>query len=227
VTSRDQSGKPKSSAQRAVAELRRLIFEGELAAGSNHLESELADRLDMSRTPVREAVLMLDGQGLLEVRPRKGVRILPVSAADMREIYEVLTELESLAAENAAKAEYSMEELAILTETIAAMDSALAREDRDAWAEADDRFHVELVRLGGNARIQSIVAMMADQVRRARAITLHLRPLPLTSNEDHRGVLNAIRQGDSAAARRIHHAHRSHARGVITGLLEGLRLHHL
>jgi len=219
--------KPKSSARQAVGELRRLIFEGELSAGSNHLESELADRLNMSRTPVREAVLMLEAQGLLEVRPRKGVRILPVSADDMREIYDVVTELESLAAESAAKAGYTNDDLTLLSETITAMDNALSREDREAWAEADDRFHAELVRLGRNSRIQSIVAMLADQVRRARALTLYLRPLPLKSNEDHRAVLDAIQRGDAATARRIHHAHRTHARGMISELLERHRLHNL
>ncbi len=58
----------------------------------------------MSRTPVREACVLLQGRGLLEVRPRKGVRILPVSPADMEEIYDVLTELESLAVRKAAEA---------------------------------------------------------------------------------------------------------------------------
>jgi len=219
--------KPKSSAQRAVDELRRLIFRGELAAGSDHLESELAERLGMSRTPVREAVLTLEAQGLLEVRPRRGVRIMPVSADDMREIYDVLTELESLAAAKAAGAGYGLDDLAALSATIQAMDDALAVEDREAWAEADDRFHAELVRLGGNSRIQSMVAMLADQVRRARAVTLYMRPLPLRSNEDHRGVLDAIRRGDAPAARRIHRAHRADAREVITSLLERHRLHQL
>lgn len=224
---KDAPGMPKSNTRRAVDELRRLIFGGELPAGSDHLESELADRLGMSRTPVRESVLMLEAQGLLEVRPRKGVRILPVSPGDMREIYEVLTELECLAAGNAAEAGYTADELAELSAAMAAMEGALAEEDREAWAEADDRFHMELVRLGRNSRIQTIVAMLWDQVRRARAVTLHMRPLPLRSNEDHRGVLDAIRRGDAAAARRIHRAHRVHARDVITALLERHRLLHL
>jgi DNA-binding GntR family transcriptional regulator len=77
----------------AVTQLRDLIFSGKLGAGTDHLESELAQALGMSRTPVREAVLMLEAQGLLEVRPRKGVRIKPVSPSDMAEIYDVLTEL--------------------------------------------------------------------------------------------------------------------------------------
>ena len=89
--------KSKSHSIRAVDALRALIFAGELPPGSDHLESELAEKLGMSRTPVREATLVLESQGLLEVRPRKGVRISALSADDMREIYEVLTELESLA----------------------------------------------------------------------------------------------------------------------------------
>ena len=78
------------------------------------------------------------------------------------------------------------------------MDRAIADSDLDAWADADDRFHAELVRLGGNSRIQTIVGMMSDQVRRARMTTLFMRPLPTKSNEDHRLVYQAIRDGDAA-----------------------------
>ena len=76
-----------SNTQRAADEMRRLIFRGDLAAGSDHLETELAERFGMSRTPVREAALILEAQGLVAVRPRRGVRILSVSPDDMAEIY--------------------------------------------------------------------------------------------------------------------------------------------
>ena len=94
--------------------------------------------------------------------------------------------------------------LADLAAAIADMDAAIAAEDLEAWAEADERFHVELVRLGGNSRVQMIVAMMGDQVRRAKASTLFVRPLPVQSNEDHRQVYAAILAGDPAKARRVH-----------------------
>ena len=161
-----KTAKPVSNAQRAVQQLREMVFSGELPAGSDHLETELAERLGMSRTPVREAALLLESQGLVEMRPRKGVRILPVSATDMREIYDVLTELESLAAERAAEAGYSEPQLTELAAAIDDMDGAIADEDLEAWAEADERFHVELVRLGGNSRVQMIVAMMGMIVAR-------------------------------------------------------------
>ncbi|MEO0569452.1 MAG: GntR family transcriptional regulator [Pseudomonadota bacterium] len=219
--------KPASSSQRALQELRERIFNGDLPAGSDHLESELADLLNMSRTPVREAVLMLESQGLLELRPRKGVRILPVSPEDMSEIYDVLTELESLAAERAAEAGYSGDDLSGLARAIDDMDVALARSDLEAWAAADDRFHSELVRVGGNSRIMAIASMMIDQVRRARNTTLYMRPLPKKSNDDHRNVLAAITNGDAETARKVHRLHREHAKQIIIDLLEKHRLRFL
>jgi len=224
---KDQSSKTLSSTQRAVRELRRMIVSGELAAGTDHLESELAQTLGMSRTPVREAALMLESRGLLEMRPRKGVRILPVSSEDMREIYDILTELESLAAQRAAEAGYSEQDLKVLEQSIAQMDQAIETENLEAWAEADELFHQELVRLGRNHRIEAIVAMMSDQVRRARATTLFIRPLPVQSNEDHRAVLRAIQEGKANEARERHRQHRLQAKEVLCGILEKHRLNSL
>lgn len=216
-----------TSTQRATVALRQMIFSGELPPGSDHLETELATRLGMSRTPVREAALTLAAQGLVELRPRRGLRVVPVSRQDMAEIYEVLTALESLAARNAALLLYPPTALTALESAVGRMDAALVREDRDDWAVADEDFHRELVRLGGNARIERIVAMMQDQVRRARALTLYMRPLPTASNADHRRVLEAIAAGDAVAAHDIHHAHRSRAREMLIDLLGQHRFHHL
>ncbi|WP_171230317.1 GntR family transcriptional regulator [Ruegeria sp. HKCCA4008] len=221
---KDQDAKTLSNTQRAVRDLRRMILSGELAAGTDHLESELAETLGMSRTPIREAALMLESKGLLEMRPRKGVRILPVSSDDMREIYDILTELESLAAQRAAEAGYSEDELAVLAGSIAKMDQAIEAEDLEAWAEADELFHQELVRLGGNKRVEAIVAMMSDQVRRARATTLFIRPLPVKSNEDHRVVFQAISEGRPDVARERHREHRLQAKTMLCGILEKHRL---
>lgn len=218
------SEKTLSSSQRAIQELRERIFSGELGAGSDHLESELASLLEMSRTPVREALLTLESQGLLELRPRKGVRILPLSPDDMAEIYDVLTELEGLSAERAASAGYDEKNLAFLARAIDDMDKAIAASDLDAWADADDRFHAELVRLGRNSRIEVIVGMMSDQVHRARMTTLFMRPLPTKSNEDHRKVYDAIRDGNAHKARETHREHRQHAKTIIVGLLQRHRL---
>lgn len=222
-----QDLKAKPQSLRAVEDIRALIFSGELSAGSDHLETELADRLGMSRTPVREATLILEAQGLLEVRPRRGVRILALSSHDMGEIYEVLTELESLAASRAAEKNYSKKELSKLVSSIREMENCVSKGDREGWARADAAFHEELVRLGGNSRIMAIVSNFNDQVRRARAMTLQMRPMPQKSNQDHRALYEAIARGDSAKAHAIHWKHRTEARKMLTELLERHGLKHI
>ena len=217
----------KSSTLHAVEVLRNLIINNKLASGSSHLESELAELLGMSRTPVREATLILEAQGLLEVKPRHGVRIVSISPQDMSEIYDILTELESLSAELAANQNLPDHEFEIAENAIVAMDEALDREDREAWAQADEAFHLELVRLGGNRRIANIVNMYNDQVRRARFLTLNFRPAPTKSNDDHRNVLDAIRKNDAKRARELHKSHRVQAKDMLISLLEKYGFHNM
>jgi len=204
---------------RATDALRSLIFSGALPPGSDHLEAELAERLGISRTPVREALMRLEDQGLVMLRPRRGARIVGLSAKDMNDIYEVLTAIESAAAARAAARSLDPADLAPMRRAIADMDNALASGDLETWAEADDAFHQGLLAASGNDRFAETAARYSDQVRRARMVTLRLRPPPARSNEDHRAVLDAIERGDSDSARALHRAHREQARVLLTDLL--------
>ena len=85
--------------EQAYRIIRQRILDNVYPAGYRALEREFAEELSLSRTPVREALLRLQSEGLIELIPRHGARVLPVSAGDMREIYDVLTALESMAAE--------------------------------------------------------------------------------------------------------------------------------
>jgi DNA-binding GntR family transcriptional regulator len=211
--------KPLSQTQRAIALLREMVISNKLPPGSNHLEIELAALLGMSRTPIREAAIVLEGQGLVEVKPRHGVRILPIAPADMEEIYSILTELESLAAYNLANTRPGDVELSELRQHIDEMDSALAADDRHRWARADDAFHRSLVRLAGNRRLETVVTTYSDQAHRARLLTLFMRPTPSASNDDHRRLVDAIAAGDAEAARAIHRAHRIDAKNMMLKLI--------
>ncbi|NOU05848.1 MAG: GntR family transcriptional regulator [Hyphomicrobiaceae bacterium] len=204
---------------RAYQEIRRQILADEMPAGSQHLEQDLAERLKMSRTPVREALIRLAEEKLVEIRPRHGVRVLPISLKDMAEIYEVLTELEALAARRAAESGLAPDELASLDAAVAAMDDALQKNDLIAWSQADADFHARLIAAGGNARLETAVRMCLDQVHRARRYTLNLRPKPKTSNDDHRAVVAAIRARDATRAHTIHHRHREQAGRLLLSLL--------
>ncbi|MEM6946403.1 MAG: GntR family transcriptional regulator, partial [Pseudomonadota bacterium] len=168
--------------ERAYAALREMIVTGALAPGSMHLEVEVAEMLGMSRTPVHEAAVMLESQGLVEVRPRRGILVRPLSHQDMAEIYELLTELEPLAAFKLAETKPDASMLAPLAAELEVMEACLKVEDRLGWAQADDRFHAHLVRLAGNRRLEEVVDRYSAQVHRARLLTLTLRPLPHASN---------------------------------------------
>ncbi len=213
--------------RRAYEELRRRILEVELPAGEHYLEQELAEMLQMSRTPVREALIRLADEGMVEVRPRRGMRVLPVSANDMREIYEILTSLESTAAEKLAQKGLAPSELASLRQAVADMDRALQDEDLKAWAESDSRFHALLIDYCGNERLQTVVSNFWDQAHRARLVTLSLRPRPTSSNQDHASLINAIAQGDAEAAGRIHRNHRKKSGELLVDLLKKHRLNHV
>lgn len=218
------TGISESNTASAYTRLRRLIFSGELGAGTDHLESELATLLGMSRTPVREALLRLEAQGLIEVRPRKGVRIKMISQSDLAEIYDILTELESLAAANAAARKLPEAAFTTIKNAAADMEMALAINDREVWAKADDIFHHELMCLGNNQRALGIVEMISDQVRRARLVTLYMRPTPADSNLDHMKLIDAIQRGLPDVARELHRQHRKKVKALLLDLLERNRL---
>lgn len=212
--------KPSSQKERALAALRDLVINNRLAPGSSHLETELADLIGVSRTPIREAALVLETQGLVEVRPRRGIRILPLSARDMDEIYQILTELEGLAAEHAASNAHSKTSIDAVETVLADMDSALKVDDREAWAAADKKFHDMLVEMSGNRRLITAVNAYNDQVHRARILTVRLRPSPTKSNKDHRNLFKAIKSGDGTLARELHTAHREEAKKILLDILE-------
>ncbi|MBL8235435.1 MAG: FCD domain-containing protein, partial [Bryobacterales bacterium] len=122
----------------------------------------------LSRTPVREALQKLAGEGLVEVIPRHGARVLPVSPADMREIYQMLTALEPMAAELLAKKRLPPADLKPLTEASRDMATALKGDDLEAWARADERYHRHLIALAGNRLLAEAVQGLWDRAHRAR-----------------------------------------------------------
>jgi DNA-binding GntR family transcriptional regulator len=222
--SKARSEKRQSYTSQAYEELRRRILENELPANAQYLEQELAEELGVSRTPVREALIRLADERLVEIRPRHGVRVLPISIADMREIYELLTELEALAARRVAEKTLSRSEIGKLKAAVAAMDRALDDNDLPRWARCDDVFHHTLVALSDNSRLAAVVGTFASQVFRVRMRTLTLRPKPVQSNRDHARLVAAIEAGDADRAYQIHRLHRERAGKMLLALLDKLGL---
>ena len=220
----EAEGKPAASRVSRVGEaysaIRIRILDNIYPPGHQVLESALAVDLGLSRTPVREALIRLANEGLVEVIPRHGMRVLPVSPADMREIYVVLTALESAAAELLAQRRPSAAELQPLVDATHDMTRALKANDLDAWAAADERFHQRLVELAGNRTLIDAVARVGDRVHRARMFTLRLRPKPVNSTREHMAMLDRIRAGDGKGAVEVNRAHRERASRELLAIFE-------
>jgi DNA-binding GntR family transcriptional regulator len=203
----------------AYHEIRRQILENELPAGFQITEQDLAAKLNVSRTPTREALLRLESEGLVEIWPRHGMRVKRVSVDDVREIYEILTALESTAAALAAKRKPPAAKIAAMRACIKDMDGALKKNNLKEWALADERFHRLLTDASGNSRFVEIVDTYFGQSHRLRMMTLGLRPKPTSSNRDHEAVVKAIAKGDAEAAQRIHREHRERSAEMLIDLL--------
>ena len=224
------------SAERALAEaggslvesayqtMRRRVIDNVWPPGYRALEQELALALGMSRTPMREALVRLKNEGLVELIPRHGMRVLPVSADDMRDIYEMLTALEPMAAELAVRRRPSKAQLQPLLDASRDMERALKTDDLDAWAAADESFHRNLIALSGNRLLIDAAQNCADRARRARIVTLRMRPKPIHSTREHIDVVEKIRAGDGRAAFDAQRAHRERGARELLAILEHYRL---
>jgi DNA-binding GntR family transcriptional regulator len=208
-----------SNTEMAYQEIRRQILENEMPPGFQITEQELALSLGVSRTPAREALLRLEAEGLVEIWPRHGMRVKRVSIDDVREIYEILTALESAAAGLAAIRKPAPAELSEMRDCTEMMDKALRKNNLKAWAMADEKFHRALTRASGNARFVEMVDTYFGQSHRLRMMTLSLRPKPSGSNRDHEAVLKAIEKGDPEAAERVHRDHRVRSAKMMIALL--------
>ncbi|AWN35858.1 GntR family transcriptional regulator [Methylobacterium radiodurans] len=213
----------------AYAAMKRAIQDSSFAPGYQASEQEIALRLGMSRTPVHEAVIRLQEDGLVRVLPRRGVLICALAPEDMREIYDVIIAIEGRAAELLAalpKAERMSvaAELAGFTETMA---KAWTEGDLPTWGQADASFHRTLVEGAENGRMTRILQTINDQSHRARMLTLKLRRELGASVAEHRAIIDAIRQGDPATAQACVHDHRVRARDELLPLLESFGLKHL
>ena len=210
------------STDTVYARLKQYILDNHYPPGAQILESTIVQELGVSRTPVREAFVRLQQDGLLEIVPRHGVRIAALAPNDMREIYEILMSLEPTAIELLVARGPTKADLAGLISACDAMEKALSgpRPNLDAWAAGDEQFHMHLAHLCGNNRLAAMIMTVWDQAHRARMFTLRLRPLPLKSTAEHRAVVNAILAGDGQKARSLYHAHRKRGGKELLSIIE-------
>ena len=196
---------------RAYHHLRHRILTGSLAPGTALLETELAALLGVSRTPVREAAIRLAEEGLVEIRPRHGIRVRGLTLADVRDILDVFSALEVRAVELVARRGLAPDEARVLTGMLSRMERATAAGDIAGWSDLDDDFHSAIVGLCGNPRLLGTLGEYWGQQFRARMLIVPLRPAPVQSDTEHRAIVAALVGGDAGLARTLHAAHRDRA----------------
>jgi DNA-binding GntR family transcriptional regulator len=220
-----RAGKMRTSlVEQAYQEIRKRILDNYYAPGHNVLELELAADLGMSRTPVREAIVRLQNEGFVQLIPRHGMRVVPLSVQDLREMYEVLTSLELTAIDRLARSELSDDAMGTIEKALDDMDFALRKKDIDAWVKADERFHQTLVSLSGNARLAAMAETLWELGHRARMTTVRLRASLEMSNREHRSVVRAILRHKPREAKLLHLKHRGRATDEILKILQQTRL---
>jgi DNA-binding GntR family transcriptional regulator len=221
--------KSPSLVEDAHGALKQAIRENVLPPGYQASEQEIAMRLGMSRTPVHEAIIRLQEEGLVRVISKRGVVVCPLAPEDVREIYDVIIAIESMAAELlAALPDHARRSVTKeLEEATSRMESALRKGDLLTWAIADDMFHRTLVERCGNRRVRRIAQTVTDQAHRARIFTLKLRSKPTRSAAAHRRIITAIQRGRVAEAHRHARDHRVKARDELVPLIVSFGIKHL
>lgn len=218
---------PQRAADTVYEALKGQIMNNKLSGGSQLLEDAISAGFGVSRTPVREALAKLESEGLIEPIPRHGYRVLPITIDDIREIYQVLSPLETVAAELLAEKKPNTLEVQSLQEAVHEMAAALKADDLDAWAAADEKFHARLVDLCGNLRLAKAAHLLFAQSHRVRLFTLRLREKPLSSVKNHGALVEAIRKRQPDMVRQIHAGQRDYWMITMAQLLERLNIHQL
>ena len=186
--------------------LRQAIITGEFAPGERLMEIALANRLGVSRTPVREAIRKLKLEGLVVMIPRKGAEVAKITEKDLRDVLEVRSSLEELAAELAT--ERMNEEIKEkLEKALDDFKKAIDSEDNAAIADSDVEFHDIIFEATGNARLIQIISNLREQMYRYRLEYVKDTEYHTVLLNEHRELVKAMLEGKKDEARKIMKKH--------------------
>ena len=147
--------------------LRQAILKGELEPGERLMEIQLADRLGVSRTPIREAIRKLELEGLVIMVPRKGAEVARITEKDLNDVLEVRCALEELAVELACK-KITKAQADELEATLATFKVAIHGKNLTEMAEMDEKFHMVIYEATGNTRLIQTLNNLREQMYRYR-----------------------------------------------------------
>lgn len=210
-----QSRRP-AAADRVYAHVKEAVLQRRYEGGTLLTEGDLAQAVGVSRTPVREALLRLEGEGLLKLYPKKGALVLAVSAQEIADVVETRLLVEEHAVGRAVPAPPEL--IARLEELVDDMREQAAAGDLNAVSRSDRAFHAEIVRSAGNRILSDLYEQLRDRQLRMGVAVMHAHPDRIAKNiAEHTEILTALRSGDAAAATDIVHRHVSWVRNLARG----------
>lgn len=206
----ERSERPKGTSntlQQQVYDLiKTRIMHRELKPGEYVTDSEIADELGISRTPVVEALRLLQHELFVSKEPRQGWKVLPLTIEDIHEIFDLLEVVEAMVAGRAAECD-DEEERAALRHAMERMKQTASAKDYDAWWKANSELHGIIFRMCGNKRARRMVTRLNEQWYRLNIGLLAIRGRIERSTREHDAIVKAIIAGvpdEAAGLTRIH-----------------------
>jgi len=205
--------------EQAYDKLRGLIITCQMPPGMEVSEQELTDRFAMSKTPVREALMRLCLEGLVESFPRRGYRIAPVTIKAINDLFHVRAVLEGDAAALACRnlREEDFAHLKQLADASYELDENKSRED---FVNANHDFHLAISLASNNPRLHALVVTHLEEGERFFHLGAQARDVNSETNREHHDLLAVLREGDPQRAREVMSDHiESTRKGLLQSLL--------
>lgn len=180
--------------------LRQAILRGELKPGERLMEIQLANKLGVSRTPIREAIRKLELEGLVLMIPRRGAEVAEITEKSLRDVLEVRGALEELAVDLACD-RISNEDIQNLKEAAKQFEAALQGGDVTEYAEADVKFHDIIYLATDNQRLIQLLYNLREQMYRYRVEYLKRKEMHSILLEEHEHIIECIEKRDKEAAK--------------------------
>lgn len=200
--------------------LRQGILMGELEPGERLMEVQLANRLGVSRTPIREAIRKLELEGLVVMIPRKGAEVAKISEKDLRDVLELRCALEELASELACE-RMNDDMFEQLNEAFLEFKNGIYNTDLSIIAELDEKFHNVIYESTQNQKLIQMINNLKEQMYRYRLEYIKDENKRSGLVEEHRMIVDILKRKDIVMAKQVVREHIIHQRNTI---LENLNL---
>jgi DNA-binding GntR family transcriptional regulator len=204
--------------QRVLEELRGAIVRREYRPGMRVRADAVAERMGVSRIPVREALRVLEAEGLVTSEPHKGVTVAELSAADLHEIYLLRRLLENEAARRAIPV-LSARTLAELEQLVLRMDRALELPESTQLIELNRKFHFTMYAASNLRQLVHMITILWNQSDAYRSIYLAEDEFRRQAQREHRGIVDACHAREADRVIALLEKHRGHAEDAITDML--------